>query len=71
MVILDYKQMFIEELVRNVVNAKIQLREKRFQEEVPIGVVNVRNKKGFTLVKKQTLLNILPGIELFSQGATP
>ena len=51
MVISDCKLMFIEELVRNVVNAKISLKEKRSQEEVHIGVVHVRNKKGLTLDK--------------------
>ena len=51
MVISDYKLMFIEELVSNVVNAKIQLKDKRSQEEAHIGVVNVRNKKGLTLKK--------------------
>lgn len=48
MAILDYKLMFIEELVKNVVNAKILLRERKSQEEVHIGVVNVRIKKGLT-----------------------
>ena len=55
MVILDYKLMFIEELVKNVVNAKILLRDRKSQEEVHIGVVNVRIKKGLTLKKVNPL----------------
>ena len=57
MVILDYKQMSTEELGKNVVNAKILLREKKFQEEVHIGVLNVRNKKGFTFFKVNPFKN--------------
>ena len=46
--ILVYRQMFIGELEKNVVNAEIYLKDKKLLEEVPIGVLNAKNKKGLT-----------------------
>ena len=46
--ILVYRQMSIGELGKNVVNVGISLKGKRLMEEVPIGVLNAKNKKGFT-----------------------
>ena len=70
MEILDYKLMFTEELVKNVVNAKIQSREKRSQEEVHIGVENVRNKKGLTLKSKPFKIFYL-ALSYFLKGLPP
>ena len=46
--ILVYKQMSIGELEKNVVNVEIWLRGKKLLEEVLIGVLNAKNKKGLT-----------------------
>ena len=43
-----YRQMSIGELVKNVINVEILLKEKKFLEEVHIGVPNAKNKKGLT-----------------------
>ena len=71
MAILDYKLMFIEELVKNVVNAKILLRERKSQEGVHIGVVNVRNKKGLTLYKSKPFKIFYLALSYFLKGLPP
>ena len=48
MVIILCKQMFIEELVKNAKNVIISFKEKSYQEEVHIGVIFAKNKKGYT-----------------------
>ena len=48
MEILVYRQMFIGELEKNAVNVDIYLKDKKLLEEVPIGVLNAKNKKGLT-----------------------
>ena len=63
--------MFIEELVKNVVNAKILLRERKSQEEVHIGVVNVRNKKGITFFKVIPLRIFYLALSYFLKGLPP
>ena len=42
------KLMFIKELAKNVKDVRILFREKKLREEVHIGAVIVRNKKGLT-----------------------
>ena len=46
--ILVCRQMSIGELEENVVNVEISLKDKKLLEEVPIGVLNAKNKKGLT-----------------------
>ena len=46
--ILVCKRVFTGELAKNVVGAEISLRDKKLLEEVHIGAVNARNKKGPT-----------------------
>ena len=49
--------MYIEELVKNVINVEIKLKGKKSLEEAHIGVLSAKNKKGLTQ-EEQTLLNI-------------
>ena len=46
--ILVYRQMSTGELVKNVINVGILLKGKKLPEEVHIGVLDAKNKKGLT-----------------------
>ena len=46
--ILVYKQMSEGGLVKNVINVEILQKGKKLLEEVRIGVLNAKNKKGLT-----------------------
>ena len=63
---------YTEEVVKIVKNVETRYCEKRCAEEAHTGVLIAKNKLPLKKGPIKTLfLNILPGIELFSQGATP
>ena len=61
----------IEEVVKVVKNVERRYCEKRFAAEALTGVLIAKNKSALKKSPKGLFFNILPGIELFSQGATP
>ena len=69
--IMEGKHWFIEEIINLVKSADIRLQKKKSVGEVPIGVQNVKNNFSLKKALLRAFFNILPGIELFSQGATP
>ena len=80
MVIMVVKLGFMEEQINHVKSVALKLLKPKYLEEELTGVQNAkfkaplwisRGSKDICLIGRKIYKNVLPGIELFSQGAAP